>query len=102
MASVNEINLNDLRTLIDSIFDHLSNDLGIERLALEHDYYNTVPLQHMIVDPGSDAEVDVVMGQLYDDLEFLRPLLQDKSGCTSLMFDHVAPLLRYIALRVGQ
>lgn len=102
MASDKDINLEDLRKVINSIFDHLSKDLRLDRLPLEHDYYNTVPLQYTFVESGDDTEVEPVMGQLYDDLEFLQPLLEGRSDCVSLMFDHVAPILRYIAFRVGQ
>jgi len=100
MDSVKEIKLCALRSVINTIFDHIEQDLNINMIDLQHDYYNDLTLNEVF--EINDKSPDHVMGQLYDDWEFLEKLLNDREGSVSLMLDHVAPILRYIAYRVGQ
>lgn len=89
-----EINLDDLRLIINKIFD---------RLALEN--CKTIELRKDDYWDVSDEDKydlykrpnNLYSGKLSDDLEFLLPILSDKDQATQYMFVHVAPLLKYIA-----
>jgi hypothetical protein len=94
------IKVDDLKTVIDAIFAHLKDDLGIDEIALTKDYYWDVP-ESSLYSVDRDMEAPTI-GSLFDDLEFLNPLLQNREQAVSLMLLHVAPLLRYIANKVGQ
>jgi hypothetical protein len=100
MDSDKVIKFRDLRKAINNIFDHLETDLKMEDIKLEHDYHNDVMLSDKFV--ITDKAPDMGIGQLYDDWEFLEKILDDREGSVSLMFDHVAPILRYIAYRIGE
>ncbi len=100
MESAKKIPLRDLRVIINQIFDHIEKELDIDSIELLHDYYNDLSLNAMF-----DIEKEPInyeMGQLYDDWEFLEGLKYEPECSVSLMFDHVAPILRYIAYRIGQ
>jgi hypothetical protein len=49
---------------------------------------------------STPSELDI--GQLFDDLEFLLKTLDNEEQAVSLMFVHLAPLLRYVGEKVGQ
>jgi hypothetical protein len=94
------INVHDLRIILNKIFTHITDDLKIDEIELIKNYYWEVPedcLYSLEKDPS-----DFTSGSLVDDLDFLKPLLSDEDQAISLMLIHVAPLLRYIATKVGQ
>jgi hypothetical protein len=94
------IKLDELQTMVNLIFHHIRSDLQINEVALTADYYWDIPDSSLYA-VNSDMEAPTV-GSLVDDLEFLRPLLTNEEQAFSLMLIHVAPLLRYIATKVGQ
>jgi hypothetical protein len=94
------IKLDELQTVVNSIFNHIRSDLRLDEVELTADYYWDIPGSSLYA-VGADMEAPTV-GSLVDDLEFLRPLLTDQDQAVSLMLLHVAPLLRYIATKVGQ
>ena len=94
-----EIEINDLRQVANRIFDHIQKDLKIDKVRIDQDYWD-IP-KDKLYDPTKDPS-DLVLGQLYDDWEFLSSILSDKEQAVSLMFVHLAPLLRYIGEEVGQ
>lgn len=95
-----EIEINDLRQVANRIFDHIQKDLKIDKVRIEQDYYWDIP-KDKLYDPTKDPS-DLVLGQLYDDWDFLSSILADKEQAVSLMLIHLAPLLRYIGEEVGQ
>lgn len=98
MSKTVEIKVSDHRAVINNIFDHMEQDLKIPSFELEHDFYHDFFTGMEIYNPYVKPESG--LGQLYDDWEFLQPLLKDKESSLPLMFIHVAPLLRYIAQSV--
>jgi hypothetical protein len=82
------------------IFDHISNDLKVEKLAIkgDQDFYWDVPTGELYAVKKAQPQLDV--GRLSDDWDFLKAILND--GRVSLMLIHVAPLLRYIGQEIGQ
>ena len=94
------IDLEGLRGAVNAIFDHLTRDLGLSSVDLTENLYQEIPT-NCLYEVGQESLVPNI-GSLCDDLEFLAPLLDDQKQATSLMFIHVAPLLRFIAQKVGQ
>lgn len=97
--SRNVIKVAELRDIVNAILDHIESQLGIEEVELTEDYYWDVADKSLYISAGKEAEIHV--GSLYDDLTFLMPILQDKDRSVSLMLMHVAPLLRYLSIKVG-
>ena len=97
----NEIDLVKLKQIINSIFDHLSK-LGITKVVIddEADYYWDVPYDNLYTVDEAQPQLDI--GRLSDDLEFLLTILKDEEQAVSLMFMHLAPLLLYVGLKVGK
>jgi hypothetical protein len=91
-----------LKKVVDAIFDHIGNDLKIEKLPLreDQDFYWEVPSDSLYAVKGAQPQLDV--GRLRDDWEFLESITKDKSQAVALMLTHVAPLLRHIGEKVGQ
>jgi hypothetical protein len=94
------INLAALKSAIDAIFLHMTDVLGLHEIPLSQDYYAEVP-EELLYAVGQAIENPSV-GSLVDDLGFLNGMSRDKDEAVSLMLLHVAPLLRYLAYKVGQ
>ena len=99
-----EIELSELKRAIDMIFNHIQNDLKTTKIRLDHDYYASLDVKEKfeVMSVKDDRKFlknfDIGLGQLYDDWDFLESMMQDNSAVT-FMFEHVAPLLRYIAYK---
>lgn len=101
MESDNSIKLEELRQVINTIFDHIKEDLNLEDCPLTENYYWDIS-EDSLYAAGKDMGSPSV-GSLQDDWEFLSPLLsQDRNQAIPLMLIHVAPLLRYLGQKIGQ
>jgi hypothetical protein len=93
MANLN-IEISELRLVVNRILDHIENDLGKARVTLDQDDYWDV----------ADAErydftktpENFEHGQLSDDWEFLSAILKHQDQAFALMLTHATPLLRRI------
>lgn len=96
-----EIDLVELKRVIDAIFDHLS-DIGVTKIAVskDDDFYWEVPDNRLHAVRKEQPRLDV--GRLTDDWGFLSAILKDKKRAFGIMFVHVAPLLRYISAKAGR
>jgi hypothetical protein len=94
------IRVNELKAVIDSILTHITNDLKIDEIDLTSDYYWDIPEEQLYSTEGDPKGCTI--GSLFADLEFLRSALADKDQAVALLLIHVAPLLRYVATKVGQ
>ena len=94
-----DIDLRTLRAAVNSIFDHLMEDLGVERVTIDpaEDFYweCSVPAVH-----DSSTAPSLEAGRLTDDLEFTKRIRREESGAVSYNLIHIAPLLRYIGEKV--
>ncbi|MFZ6776006.1 hypothetical protein ACO0LD_04180 [Undibacterium sp. Ji83W] len=92
------INIAELRSIINSILSHVEDDLQLKEVDLTEDYYWAMPDDSLYA-VLEDAKPPNI-GSLCDDLEFIKPLLHDKTHAFPLMLIHVAPLLEYLALNI--
>ncbi len=95
-----DIDIKELRDAITEILDHISNELKVDKVPLDRDYYWDIPSECLYSMQNPPSELDV--GCLADDLEFLKGILQNKEQAVSLMLTHAASLLRYIGEKVEQ
>jgi hypothetical protein len=95
-------NVLELKRVVDIIFAHLVEDLKIEEVPIdsEHDFYWEVPSDKLFAVSESPKELDI--GCLSDDWEFLKRVLSHPEEGRTVMLQHAAPLLRYIAETIGQ
>jgi len=95
-----EINVSDMRTVINRILDHIEKDLGYMSVKLsQDDYWDVAEVERY---DFTKSPNNYVAGQLHDDWEFLTSIMKDKDQAVSLMLIHVAPLLRCIGEEIGQ
>ncbi len=92
------INIAELRSIINSILSHVEDDLQLKEVELTEDYYWAIPDDSLyaILEGANEPNI----GSLCDDLEFGRHILNDKTRAFPLMLIHVAPLLQYLALNI--
>ena len=97
-----EIDLVELKRVVDAIFGHLLNDVGITKISLseDDDFYWEVPDDRLHAVQKDQPRLDI--GRLTDDWEFLSAILKDRKQAVGIMFMHVAPLLRYISAKAGR
>ena len=91
-----EINLKVLKQAVNSVMDHLIEDLNLETVAIEDgkDFYWDCPAPEMYNSSTKPGELDV--GRLSDDVDFVKLIQRGQSGDVSYNLVHLAPLLRYI------
>ena len=94
MGSV-EVSLSDLRSIANNLFDFLEHTMHVQKIVLEADmYWEVLESEKYNLDATPE---NLGVGQLYDDLEFLRGCLADKSNAAPANFQHLAAILGYIA-----
>jgi hypothetical protein len=100
----NEINLKTLKLAVNSVLDHLIEDLGLENVPIDgaKDYYWGCPAPEMYDMSTTPTGDHLTVGSLRDDMEFIRSVRRGESYDASINLVHVAPLLRYIADTIGQ
>ena len=94
-----EIDLVALKTAIDAVFEHLTEDLGLKTVPIDdaEDFYWDPGLA--AYDVSRKPHLDGV-GRLSDDVHFVALIRRGEGGDISYNLVHVAPLLRYIAEKV--
>jgi hypothetical protein len=95
MAS-SEIDLKTLKQAMNSILDHLIEDLKVEKLPIDDakDFYWDCPAPEIY--DSSKKPADLTVGRLSDDVDFVRLVRRGQTADASYNLVHVAPLLRYI------
>lgn len=89
-----EIEISELRLVINRILDHIEHCLGKSKITLDHNDYWDVAYEERYDFGKSPQKFD--HGQLADDWEFLSTIIKDKDQAVTLMLLHAAPLLRRI------
>jgi hypothetical protein len=93
-----ELEISELRLVLNRILDHIEHDLGKARVTLDQDNYWDVADEERYDFAKSPQNFE--HGQLGDDWEFLSAILKDKDQAVALMLMHAAPLLRRIGEQV--
>jgi hypothetical protein len=89
-----EINLETLKLAINSVLDHIIEDLGLKTVPLDKNHYWDCP-EPEIYD-SSTRPSELTVGSLTDDLDFIKSIRGGQSADASYNLVHIAPLLRYI------
>ena len=95
METNNQINIADLRKIINKILDFIEKDLGKNTVDLKHNFYWSIADDALYLMEREPAELDC--GSLADDREFVLGALKRSSQPLPMDFIHVAPLLHAIA-----
>lgn len=94
-----ELVISELREISNTIFDHIEEVLSIESVPLTEDlYYEVLGDQKYKI---SEVSPEYSIGQLSDDLQFLKAIALDKSRATPLSLMHLAPILEYMAIKIN-
>lgn len=94
-----EINIFQLKEVIDLVLDHIIKVRGVEFCELENEFYWNIPSPD-VYEPKKPEELDI--GSLSDDLEFVLKLLENNSQPVAYQLTHLAPLLRYLGEHLSE
>ncbi|ANH69264.1 hypothetical protein ABE85_19890 [Mitsuaria sp. 7] len=83
---------------VDAALRHIAENLGKDHIELDEDLYWEVPFPDLFNLRKSPVELEV--GNLSDDLEFLDAIQSEPKNATALSLVHIFPLLRYLAHKV--
>ena len=94
------INLQDVRTALNTVLDHLMNDLKLSAVEIdpEKSLYWHVPVSE--VHDMSKAPQGLDVGRLSDDFDSVKLIRPGEAGDAAYNLVHIAPLLRYIGEKV--
>jgi len=92
-----EISVSRLKTITEKLFSHLEN-LGFETIEVTEDYYWNIPQEEKYVMEKNPENLDI--GQLTDDWDLLRKLLENDRDPISYEFVWLAKIFEFIGEKV--
>ena len=94
------INLQEVRTGLNTVLDHLMNDLKLHTVEIDpgNDLYWHVPSNELNDMSKPPKGLDV--GKLSDDFDSVKLIRPGEAGDAAYNLVHIAPLLRYIGEKV--
>lgn len=99
MAKTKTIDIVELRKITDLIYEHILDNLKIKSVEMTEDMYWSISAKDLYnIEKNPN---DFGIGQLYDDLDFLRHILDDESQAVPPMMMHLAPIFQYLATQVN-
>ncbi|WP_020394825.1 hypothetical protein [Thiolinea disciformis] len=93
-----KVSIVQLKKITNYIFDSIIQDLKINTVQLNDDMYWSIDEDELYEINKEPSNFGI--GQLYDDLFFLRKIVTEPKNTTSLMFMHLAPILIYLAKKI--
>ena len=94
-----EIDLVQLKGIIDRLFTHIINTHGVRTIEIEQSNYWNIPSPEIYNSEKPTDELDI--GSLSDDWEFLSSLLDADNQPSAYQLTELASLVRYIGERLG-
>jgi hypothetical protein len=101
--AMKEIQICDLRKIINMIIDTIEFDDNLKSVVIDddRDFYYQIDNERSF-DVSRELGVDEIeIGRISDDYEFLLSILQDENQALPIMLEHVAPILYFLALRIS-
>ncbi len=95
-----EIDVAQLKTVVDRLFHHIIKTRGVRRVELGSDLYWNIPEEELYNVVDRPEELDV--GRLSDDWEFISKLINDEAHPVAYQLTEVAPLLRRLGEVLGK
>jgi hypothetical protein len=92
--SVTEIDLVELRVIVNRLLDHVIETRGRRTVVLERPYYWEVPTPERYNVEAEPAALEV--GNLADDWAFVSSVLQGRTQPVAYQLTELAPLLDYV------
>jgi hypothetical protein len=94
-----KISLEDIRTVVNRLFDHIIVTRGENEITIDRVFYWETGLDELFDMEKEPNSFDV--GSLSDDWEFLSSLLKPDAIPIARQLDHLSVLFRFIARRLG-
>ena len=94
-----EINLVDLKKVINHLLDHIIETREITSFELKNNFYWNIPSPDVYNVDIKPKELDI--GSIHDEWEFLSDLLDNENQPVAYQLTELAPILRYIGDRLG-
>jgi hypothetical protein len=100
MAKHMNLDVVELKSVIDQLFDHIVRTRGVQSVELGSDLYWNVPEEELynVVDEPQSLDI----GRLSDDWEFASMVLTGESEPLAVQLTQIAPLLRRLGEVLGR
>jgi hypothetical protein len=94
-----KIDITVLRESCNLIFNFIENELKIKSIEIDKDLYWSLTNEerHNL----SEVPTPTHIGNLFDDYDFVQPLVNNPIQAVPLMFEHLTPLLNEIAIKLS-
>lgn len=93
------INLVELKYIINRLFDHIIETRNMKNCELDEDYYWNIPTSEVYQIYNNPSKINI--GSLYDDWEFLSKILDTEDQPAANQLTELAPILRYLGEYLG-
>lgn len=90
---MSEIDVSKLKEVVNLLLDHII-EMGVDKVSLEEQFYWKVSDSEKYEMTSKPA--NLVVGDLFDDLEFVENVLRDRGHVVSYTLTEVAPILAYL------
>ncbi|SRR6266487_367341 len=100
MNGNNTLDVEQLRAVVNRLFDHVINSRNIKKLTFSQEFYWNIPSESLYVMDAQPSEFNV--GSLVDDWEFVQSVLREGSEPVAYQFTEIAPLLRYLGENIAE
>ncbi len=97
-----ELELKTLKKWIIELLDAVEDDLGIDKITLSNDYYWTLEPKSKYSFENEPTNSNLLVGQLFDDLDFLILGANESAPLSRAQLCHVVPLLGYLDYCVNE
>lgn len=94
-----EIDLVQLREIVNRLLDHAIETRGVKRCELKDNYYWSVPESSLYDVDNKPPQLEV--GSLIDDWKFVLSVLDKDKSPVAYQLTEVAPLLQYVGKVLG-
>jgi hypothetical protein len=92
-----KINIAELQQITNEFFEHILNVLEIDSIELTESLYWSIHDEEKY--KVENQPQNMGLGDLYDDMEFLKHILKDKDQAVPAMMMHLAPILDYLSTK---
>jgi hypothetical protein len=101
-AEEKQLDLNQLKVWLVELIEAVQSDLGVEKIDLSEDLYWGLDSKDKYNMSSVPDSKQLLVGQLYDDLDFLISGSAEKESLTRASLCHAIPLLNYLNYVVNE
>lgn len=91
------INIQDLKLVVNSLFNHIENTLKVDSITLDEDLYWNIDKSMKYKVDQTPMEDSLSLGSLFDDLSELQRVNIDEEYINIMYFKYLSSIFSYLA-----